>query len=76
MYNIPEKKYSKFPRVMDVIDGKPIIAYFKCPKCERNKSLGIHEIYSDGEVKKHVECSCGFIGRVKLKNWKNKTADL
>jgi len=76
MYNIPQKKYSKFPRVIDVIDGKHIIAYFKCPKCEANKSVSVYEIYDDGKLKRHTECSCGFIGWIRLKNWKNKIADL
>ena len=76
MYIIPEKKYSKFPRVIDVIDDKPIIAYFRCPKCNKNRSIGIHEIYSDGTVKKYVECSCGFIGTIKLENWANRHGDL
>ncbi len=76
MYTIPEKKYSKFQQIMNVIDGKPIIAYFKCPKCERNTSLGVHEIYDDGKLKRHTECSCGFIGWIKLENWKNKRGDL
>ena len=76
MYVISEKDYCKYPRVIDVINNKPIIGYFRCPKCKKSQSIGIHEIYSNGEIKGHLECSCGFIDTIKLKNWENKKGEL
>lgn len=76
MYIIEERNYCKYPRVMDVINGKPIIGYFRCPKCGKSHSIGIHEVYSDGEIKGYMECSCKLKTAIRLKNWENKKGEL
>ena len=76
MYIIKEKDYCKYPQVIDVINGKPIIGYFRCPKCGKSHSIGIHEIYENGEIKGYMKCNCKFKTTIKLKNWKNKKGEL
>jgi len=76
MYEINEKDYCKYPSIIDVINNKAIIGYYRCPKCGKSKSIGIQEIYDDGELKIPLKCKCGFKNTIKLKNWESKRGKL
>jgi len=57
-------------RFLEVITGRPIIGFFRCPKCKTFSSVRINSIYSDGRSNIPMQCSrgeaCGFKDYIKL----------